>query len=132
MPERQTLVGDAERQHPTVFQRVLAIPLEMRKAATVLTIAVLMASSFVAAYTIALGRPSPRHLPVGVVGTPPAQLLGELQARSNEFDLRTYPSRESAVDAVNRQQITAIIDASGPVPELLVSSASDPSSARAL
>jgi hypothetical protein len=91
-----------------------------------------MTSSFVAAYTVALGRPSPRHLPVGIVGTPSAQLLNALQARSNEFDLRTYPSREAAVDAVNRQQITAVVDAGVAPPQLLVSSASDPSSARVL
>jgi hypothetical protein len=137
MPERQKVMGEAPTLAPppwwrSAFRRVLATPLETRKAATVLTIALLMASSFVAAYTIALGRPSPRHLVVGVVGAPPVQLLGELQTNSNEFDLRRYPSRESAIDAVNRQQITAIIDASGSVPELLLSTASDPSSTRAL
>jgi hypothetical protein len=135
-------MGDAEpsgvpaSSRPTwwksISRRVLAIPLESRKAATVLTIALLMASSFVAAYTIALGRPAPRHLPIGVVGTPPAQLVDQVQIRAEEFDVHRYPSCESAIEAINHQKITAIIDASGPVPELLLSSASDPSSARAL
>jgi hypothetical protein len=110
------------------------VPLEIRKAVTVLAIAILMASSFVAAYTVALGRPLPRHLPIGVVGAPSAaaQVLGHLQSRSQDFAVRTYPSRESAIAAVNQQQITAIVDATAEPPELLVSSASDPSSARVL
>lgn len=132
MPDRHSLVADAEVARPSLYRRVLGVPLEIRKAATVLTIALLMASSFVAAYTIALGRPSPRHLPVGVVGAPPAQLLDELQSRPNEFELHTYPSRASAIEAVNQQQITAVIDATGASPELLLSTASDPSSTRAL
>jgi len=105
---------------------------EIRKAATVLTIALLMAASFVAAYTVALGRPSPRHLPIGVVGEPPQRIVDALSARSAEFDLRDYPSREAAVEAVNQQKITAVIDGSATPPQLLVSSVSDPSSARAL
>ncbi|KAA0099622.1 hypothetical protein CIW49_08480 [Mycolicibacterium sp. P1-18] len=44
-----------------------AIPLELRKVLTVLTIATLMTCAFAAAYTVALGRPIPRHLPIGVV-----------------------------------------------------------------
>ncbi len=35
------------------------IPLEIRKVATVLAIAIVLASSFAAAYTVALGRPPP-------------------------------------------------------------------------
>ncbi len=109
-----------------------SIPIETRKVATVLTIALLMASTFVAAYTIALGRPSPRHLPLGVVGTPSEQILRGLQARSGEFDVNTYPSREAAIEAVNRQKIVAIVDASASPTQLLLSSASDASAARLL
>jgi hypothetical protein len=106
--------------------------LEIRQVATVLTIAILMTSAFAAAYTVALGRPFPRHLPMGVVGTPSAQVLAKLEVRAHEFDLRSYPSRAAAIAAVDRQQIPAVIDATAMPPELLVSSASDPSSARAL
>ncbi|MGZ6779366.1 MAG: DUF3533 domain-containing protein, partial [Mycobacterium sp.] len=109
-----------------------AASLEIRKVATILAIALFMASSFVAAYTIALGRPIPRHLPIGVVGTPSPQLISELGIRAHEFDERPYPSAEAAIEAVNRQEIPAVIDASATPPRLLVSSASDPSSARAL
>ena len=116
----------------SVMERAKAVPLEMRKVATILAIALFMASSFVGAYTVALGRPIPRHLPIGGVGAPSAQILGELEVRAHEFDERTYPSREEAVAAVNRQEVPAVIDASASPPQLLVSSASDPSSARAL
>jgi hypothetical protein len=116
----------------SVMQRAKAVPLEIRKVATILAIALFMASSFVGAYTVALGRPIPHHLPIGVVGAPSVQILGELEVRAHEFDERTYPSREAAIAAVNRQEVPAVIDASASPPQLLVSSASDPSSARAL
>jgi hypothetical protein len=115
-----------------VLEQTRERSLEIRKVATILAIALFMASSFVAAYTVALGRPIPRHLPIGVVGTPSAQIFSELEVTAHEFDVRTYPSREAAIAAVNRQEIPAVIDASASPPQLLVSSASDPSSARAL
>jgi hypothetical protein len=116
----------------SVMERAKAVPLEIRKVATILAIALFMASSFVGAYTVALGRPIPHHLPIGVVGAPSAQILSELEVRVHEFDERTYPSREAAIAAVNRQEVPAVIDAGASPPQLLVSSASDPSSARAL
>ncbi|AFM16163.1 hypothetical protein Mycch_1361 [Mycolicibacterium chubuense NBB4] len=106
--------------------------LEARKVAVVLAIAIAMTSAFAAAYTVALGRPFPRHLPIGVVGEPSAEILDTLQMRAHEFDVRTYPSRDAAVAAVDEQEVTAVIDATAAPPQLLVSSASDPSSARAL
>jgi hypothetical protein len=106
--------------------------LELQKVATVFTIALLLAASFVTAYTVALGRPFPRHLPLGVVGEPSSGVLERLQVRAHEFDLRAYPSRESAMAAVDRQEIPAFIDADATPPALLVSSASDSSAARAL
>jgi hypothetical protein len=106
------------------------VPLEVRKVATVLAIAIAMTSAFAAAYTVALGRPIPHHMPVAMVGAPTAQLLSELQVRQHEFDLRTYPSREAAIAAIDDQRVTAVIDASATPPELLISGAGDPSSAR--
>ena len=110
------------------------IPLEIRKAAAVIAIAVVMASSFVAAYTLALGQPFPRNMPVGVVGAAAdtAPLLAALQSRPSEFDVHEYPTREAGITAVNQQRITAVIDATSKPPQLLLSSASDPSGARAL
>lgn len=116
----------------SVLARLRAVPLEWRKVATVLTIAILMTSAFAAAYTIALGRPFPHHLPIGVVGAPSAELLAQLQAREHEFDMRTYAKRADAIVAIDSQQVTAVIDAGASPPQLLLSSASDPSSSRAL
>ena len=112
----------------------LRIPLEIRKAAAVVAIAVVMASSFVAAYTLALGQPFPRNMPVGVVGaaSDTAPLIAALQNRPKEFDVHEYPTRGAGIAAVNQQRITAVIDATSKPPKLLVSSASDPSGARAL
>lgn len=112
--------------------RLRAIPLELRKVAAVLGIALVLGASFVAAYTVALGRPVPRHLPVGVVGDTSSALLAELQQRSQEFEPHRYPTRDAAVQAVDRQEITAVIDSTATPPQLLISSASDPSSARVL
>jgi len=110
------------------------IPLEIRKAATVIAIAVVMASSFVAAYTVALGQPFPRNMPVGVVGAAAdtAPLVAALESSPSEFDVHEYPTREAGITAINQQRITAVIDATSAPPQLLLSSASDPSGARAL
>jgi hypothetical protein len=123
---------NAEPQTDNGFLR--RIPLEIRKAATVMIIALVMASSFAAAYTIALGRPFPRHFPIGVVGelSATAPIVSQLQISAHEFDVRPFPTRESAIAAMNHQAIPAVIDLTSTPPELLVSSASDPSSVRAL
>jgi hypothetical protein len=110
------------------------IPLEIRKAATVIAIAIVLASSFAAAYTVALGRPSPRNLPVGVVGSTAATapFVNALHRNKSEFDVHQYSKREEAITAINQQRITAAIDATATPPQLLLSSASDPSGTRAL
>ena len=110
------------------------IPLEIRKAATVMAIALVLTSTFAAAYTVALGRPVPRQLPIGVVGpaSVTAPIIDGMQHGRHEFDVHSYPSRESAVAAVDNQKITAVVDATATPPQLLVSSASDASAARAL
>ncbi|WP_445165372.1 DUF3533 domain-containing protein [Mycolicibacterium sp. Dal123E01] len=111
-----------------------SIPLELRKAATVMAIAIVLASTFAAAYTVALGRPSPRNLPVGVVGSAAvtAPFVNALHAKTDEFDVHAYATRDEAVDAINQQRIIAAIDATARPPEVLLSSASDPSGTRAL
>jgi hypothetical protein len=109
-----------------------ATPLELRKVLTVIAIAIVMTSALAAAYTVALGRPFPRHLPVGVVGTPSPATATALQIESHEFDIRPYPSRAAAVADVDRQRITAVVDAGTSPPQLLISSASGASTARVL
>ena len=110
------------------------IPLELRKAAAVLGIAMLMAASFVAAYTVALGQPFPRDMPVGVAGAAAdtAPLVAALHSRPSEFDVHEYPTRDAAIAAINDQRITAAIDATASPPQLLLASASDPSGTRVL
>lgn len=110
------------------------IPSEIRNAGAVIAIAVTMASLFAAAYTVALGRPLPHNLPVGVVG-PPAHTdaaLAMLQGGKNSFAAVTFPDREAALAAIDNQQISAVVDASGNPPQLLISSAGDPPAARVL
>ncbi|MCX2929509.1 DUF3533 domain-containing protein [Mycobacterium sp. CVI_P3] len=110
------------------------IPPEIRKAAAVIAIAIVLASSFAAAYTVALGRPAPRNLPVGVVGSTAvtAPFVNALHRNPREFDVHQYATRGDAITDINQQRITAAIDATAAPPELLLSSASDPSGARAL
>ncbi|MGY4709438.1 DUF3533 domain-containing protein [Mycolicibacterium sp. CBM1] len=121
----------AVTDQPSLLAR---IPLEIRKAATVIAIAIVMTASFAAAYTVALGRPFPRNMPVGVVGSVATTqaLVAAVQSRPSEFDVHQYPTREAAVGALNGQRITAVIDATSAPPQLLLSSASDPSGSRAL
>lgn len=119
------------RPHPWSYRR---IPLEFRKAAAVMAIALVMTSAFAATYTVALGRPAPRQLPIGVVGAASVTepIIAAMQRGKHEFAVHRYPSRESATAAVDHQKITAVIDATAAPPELLLSSASDASAARAL
>jgi hypothetical protein len=67
-----------------------------------------------------------------VVGTPSEQIVANFASRAHEFEIHDYPSRGAAVAAVDAQKISAVVDATTDPPQLLVSSASDPSSARAL
>ncbi|WP_231639283.1 DUF3533 domain-containing protein [Mycobacterium sp. Marseille-P9652] len=120
---------------PTTKRRFLkGIPLEYRKAAAVMAIALIMTSAFAAAYTVALGRPVPRRLPVGVIGPTSitAPVIAAMQRGRHEFDVHTYPSRQAATAAVDHQAITAVIDATSVPAQLLLSSASDASAARVL
>jgi hypothetical protein len=107
---------------------------EIRKAGAVILIALVMASSFVAAYTVALSQPLPRHLPIGTVGPPAAAsaAIRTLQGDEHSFDIHDFPTREAAVAAVQQQRIIAVVDATTTPSTLLLSSASDPSAARAL
>lgn len=114
------------------MRRARVVPAEWRTVATVLAIAIVMTSAFAAAYTVALGRPFPHHLRIGIVGAPSAALLGSLQISEHEFDARPFATRQDALAAIEAQQVTAVVDATSVPPELVVSSASDASAARIL
>ncbi|WP_374023811.1 hypothetical protein [Mycobacterium sp. HNNTM2301] len=99
-----------------------------------MAIAVVMTSTFAAAYTVALGRPAPRE-PAHRrrrAGRGHCAHRGRNAAGRHEFNVRTYPSREAAIAAVDRQTITAVIDGTAAPPQLLLSSASSSSAARVL
>jgi hypothetical protein len=101
---------------------------------TVVLIAAALASLFVASYTIALGQPVPRHVPVGLVGDPrgATTLVGAVEAAAHDaIEFRPYPTAEAAEAAVDRQILGGVL-VLGRQPELLVSSAASPSVARAL
>ncbi|MCW2654890.1 MAG: hypothetical protein JWR32_5866 [Mycobacterium sp.] len=110
------------------------VPADVRKGLGIICIAVVMASSFAVAYTVALARPIPRHVPLGVVGPASIALavVEKMEAGRHGFILRFYPSRQAALADVDRQKISGVLDASVTPPELLISSASDPSTARVL
>ncbi len=55
-----------------------------------------------------------------------------MRTNRNEFDVHEYATRDAAVAEINQQRITAAIDATSKPPQLLLSSASDPSGTRAL
>jgi hypothetical protein len=107
---------------------------DLRKAAVIIGIAVFMCSAFAGAYIVALGRPMPHNVPVGVVGPPAVttKLVDSLEVAEQGFAVHSYPSREAAITAINRQTVVALIDATARPPQLVLSSASDPSSARVL
>src|SRR4051812_42128928 len=94
-----------------------------------------MGAAFAASYILALGRPLPREVPVGVVATPAATspVINALQrAAGGGLDRHRYPSLRAAEAAVDRQQVYAIVDESAQPPVVYISSASGASVARVL
>ena len=115
--------------------RRAGIPREYRAAAVVVGLSLLLGAAFALSYTLALGRPHPRDVPVAVVGSSPtgAAVAQALQSGAQHgLDLREYPSLSAARAAVDEQQVYAVLDESATPPTLYVSSASGFSVARAL
>ncbi|GAA1806936.1 DUF3533 domain-containing protein [Planosporangium flavigriseum] len=106
-----------------------------RVALVIITIGTVMASTFVASYTIALGRPEPRRVPTGLVGEPAAHpaLIETLQeATGGGLAFHPYPSAPAAAAAIGRQQISAALVLGPGRPQLLIASASGASLALVL
>lgn len=57
------------------------LPGPYRRGVVIIGIALVMGSTFALSYSLALGRPQPRSIPIGVVGAQrdTAQVYGELQ-----------------------------------------------------
>jgi hypothetical protein len=101
----------------------------------IIAIAVVMAALFAASYSLALGRATPHHITVGLVGRP-AQLLapiGVLQrATHGALTFRPYNSAATARHAIGQQATYAALVPVPGRPQLLISSASGASVARVL
>jgi hypothetical protein len=106
-----------------------------RAALVVIALSLVMGAAFAASYILALGRPLPRDVPVGVVATAAARspVVDALQeAAGGGLDRHPYPSLQAAEAAVAEQEIYAVVDESQQPPVVYVASASGASVARAL
>jgi hypothetical protein len=102
-----------------------------RTGQVVVIIGTLLASLFVASYSVALGRPVPHHIPTGIVGNPEQHtaLINALQEKvDGALDFNPYPSKSAAEHAINQQTMKAalILDHSPPQLLLVSSAASAP------
>jgi hypothetical protein len=108
---------------------------EDRTAVLVIAIAIVMASMFVASYTLALGRPIPHHVPAGIVDEPaqPPELVNALEAATRDaIEFHPYPSPSAAQTAIGERTICAALVGDPDRPRLLVASAASSSVARLL
>jgi hypothetical protein len=97
------------------------------RAEVVVVIGTLLASLFVVSYSVALGRPTPRHIPTAIVGIPEtnAILIDALQQQVNgALEFHPYASRSAAEEALEQQTMKAALILGPHPPLLLVSSAS--------
>lgn len=81
------------------------IPPPYRTAAVIIVIALLMATAFALSYSLALGRPAARHIPIGVVGDADriTTLLESMQSTaSGGLQVVHYPSLAAAESAVDQ------------------------------
>jgi hypothetical protein len=106
-----------------------------RTALVVVLIATVMASLFVASYSLALGRPVPHRIPIGVVGDPARRLtlVAALQDTTDHaLQFHRYPSAAAAEAAIDRQTMFAALVLNTGPSQLLISSASGASVALVL
>jgi hypothetical protein len=107
--------------------------------AVVITFIVAVAAGlFAGSYTYAMANPTPRHIPVAVTGVPASQVKraqfvqGMEKALGASLELHHYATYAQALEAVNRQQVFAILQERGGTGELDLSSASGASVAQLL
>jgi hypothetical protein len=100
-----------------------------------MAIAVAMAVVFAISYSLALGRPTPHHIPAAVVGDSSRRpaLIRSLEAATHAgLDLHSYASLARAKQAIDAQRIYAVLVLNRSRPRLFVSSAAGTSVARLL
>jgi hypothetical protein len=106
-----------------------------RNAALVIAIAVAMAALFAVSYSLALGRPTPHHVPAALVVEPGARtaLVAALQRETDGgLRLSPYPTARAAQRAIGRQRVYAALVLERGRARLLVASAAGTSVARLL
>jgi hypothetical protein len=106
-----------------------------RAALVIILIGTAMASLFVASYSLALGRPVPRHVRTGLVGDPAREpaLVDELEeVTGGGLKFRRYPSVSATKAAIDKHEIAAALVLGTGRPQLLISTASGASIALVL
>jgi hypothetical protein len=106
-----------------------------REAALILAVAVALATVFLLSHTAGLDRPTPRHVPMALVGSPSDApgLAERLAARlDGAADYRPYPSAAAAERAIGERRVLAALVRDPAGPRLLVAGAEGPPLARAL
>jgi hypothetical protein len=106
-----------------------------RNALVVIVIATVMAGLFATSYSLVLGRATPHHLTIGIVGSPARRpaLLGALErATHGGLAFRPYGSAAAAREAISQQASYAALVLGPGSPRLLISSASGASVAQIL
>jgi hypothetical protein len=104
-----------------------------RNALVIVAVAITMASLFATSYSLVLGRATPRHIPVGLIGDPARRSqLPDVLKRATGGAVRFRPIRSlaAAEAAINEQRIYATLVLEPGKPRLLISSASGVSVAR--
>jgi hypothetical protein len=107
----------------------------IERAAVIAALAIVMGSLFLAAYTLALGDPVPRHIDAALVGDPAsdqATVDAVQRVARGSLAFRRYASVPAALHAIDRQQVYAALDLTAERPSLYLSSAAGASVARVL
>jgi hypothetical protein len=85
--------------------------------ATVVALIIATAAGlFAGSYCFALANPTPHRLPMGVIGTADRgpQLISALEQELDaSLELHTYPDQATALQAVDRQQVFAVLRLAG-------------------
>jgi hypothetical protein len=115
--------------------KVVVPPPPYRNAMVVMAIAIAMATIFATSYSLVLGRATPRHITIGLVGSPArgAALLTALKRTTHGgLAFRPYRTAAAAEEAIDEQVAYAAVVLGPNPPRLLVSAASGYSVARVL
>jgi hypothetical protein len=106
-----------------------------RNAAVVISIAITLACVFAISYSLALGRPTPHHIPAALVGNAASRagvIPGFEVATHNGLELTRYPTLAAASAALEQQKIFGILDFVDGRAQLYIASAAGTSVARLL